>query len=63
MCTSQCSQVWQRSKDEGCEVYVRFKDETALQRFLTLNYVRYRARPITVSPVKLVGDLAEYLLG
>ena len=63
MCTSQCSQVWQRGKGEGCEVYVRFKDETALQRFLTLNYVRYRARPITVSPVKPVGDLAEYLLG
>jgi len=56
-------QVWQRGKGEGCEVYVRFKDETALQRFLTLNYVRYRARPITVSLVKPVGDLAEYLLG
>ena len=55
--------MWQRGKGEGCEVYVRFKDETALQRFLTLNYVRYRARPITVSLVKPVGDLAEYLLG
>ena len=44
-------------------MYVRFKDETALQRFLSLNYVRYRARPITVSLVKPVGDLAEYLLG
>merc|ERR550517_386182 len=54
-------QVWQRGEGDGCEVYVKFKDEIAVQRFLTLNYVRYRSRPITVSTVKEKGDLAEYL--
>jgi len=54
-------QVWQRGKGEGCEVYVKFKDAASVQRFLTLNYVRYRARPITVSSVKEEGGLAEYL--
>ena len=55
------TQVWQRGKGEGCEVYVKFKDAASVQRFLTLNYVRYRARPITVSSVKEEGGLAEYL--
>ena len=55
------TQVWQRGEGEGCEVFVKFKDEIAVQRFLTLNYVRYRNRPITVSTVKEKGDLAEYL--
>merc|ERR550517_262186 len=54
-------QVWQRGEGEDCEVYVKFKDEIAVQRFLTLNYVRYRTRPIIVSTVKEKGDLAEYL--
>merc|ERR1719397_993619 len=54
-------QVWQRGEGEGCEVYVKFKDEISVQRFLTLNYVRYRSRPIIVSTVKEKGDLAEYL--
>ena len=55
--------MWQRGKGEGCEVYVKFKDTVSVQRFLTLNYVRYRARPITVSSVKEEGGLAEYLAG
>ena len=55
------TQVWQRGKGEECEVYVKFKDAASVQRFLTLNYVRYRARPITVSSVKEEGGLAEYL--
>merc|ERR1712192_90632 len=54
-------QVWQRGEGEDCEVFVKFKDEIAVQRFLTLNYVRYRNRPITVSYVKEKGDVAEYL--
>ena len=53
--------MWQRGKGEGCEVYVKFKDTVSVQRFLTLNYVRYRARPIIVSSVKEEGGLAEYL--
>ena len=53
--------MWQRGEGEGCEVYVKFKDEISVQRFLTLNYVRYRTRPITVSPVVEKEDLAEYL--
>ena len=57
----QLSQVWQRGEGEGCEVYVKFKDKISVQRFLTLNYVRYRTRPITVSPVVEKEDLAEYL--
>jgi len=54
-------QVWQRGEGDGCEVYVKFKDEVSVQRFLTLNYVRYRTRPITVSSVKEERGLAEYL--
>ena len=55
------TQVWQRGEGEGCEVYVKFKDAVSVQRFLTLNYVRYRTRPITVSSVKEERGLAEYL--
>jgi len=54
-------QVWQRGEGTGCEVYVKFKDLVSVERFLTLNYVRYRSRPITVSAVKEQEGLAEYL--
>ena len=55
------TQVWQRGVGEDCEVFVKFKDADSVQKFLTLNYVRYRSRPITVSSVKEEGGLAEYL--
>ena len=58
---SPMTQVWQKGEGSGCEVYVKFKNPVSVQRFLTLNYVRYRSRAITVSAVKEQEGLAEYL--
>jgi hypothetical protein len=56
-------QVWQRAGlADASQVYVRFRDRAAAQRFLTLHYVRYRGRALRPFAIAHTDtELVKYL--